>query len=288
MTVKEAIYDIREIFSNYFLVESNRLDLDYALHLINSKRARIIYEDYNRKHMINPTLVQDMGIDKTSKIDFSNDLDDTEDCSCTLAKVDIPPVVKIQSDRERLVDVGLVQVKSTCGVYYDPTDRRSFYTMLKYDPQRAKSPMYFREGGFVFMNPWRAEVNLHLVLENPMDGYIIRSGNITNGKLIPGEGYTVVDGNIQYDTGSGVVTLQRGQTFTASLVGGLSWVGNGVVQFTNKKRAMTYDDEYPIDMGTWHAVKELIKKDLDDGKISLVDVENDTIPEEGEKQSLAS
>ena len=71
-----------------------------------------------------------------------------------------------------------------------------------------------------------------MVLENPLNGYIIQTENIPSGSLITGNTYIVTSGIIGY--GGSVYAV--GQTFVCTNANGLTFTGTGTVKYNLQKR----------------------------------------------------
>jgi hypothetical protein len=280
MTIQQAAQDIRYLIADYFPTNDTRISLGYALNLVNQKRALSITTDYYKRGLINEQWLSNLGIIDVTQIDFSSSLED-QDCDCNIGRFTIPAVVRMDYDKFRQSNVGVYTVRSTCGIDYNPTNERKFKTMWDVGDMRAKLPYYWHEGNYIYIYPFRDELNIKLVLENPLDGKYLDPEHVSNGSLEVGESYAVSEGNISYNTGSGVITIQRGQTFTANATGGLSWAGSGKVKRTTKIRNAKWSDNYPLDGATYSQAKELVKQDLQAGKINLMDAADDNAPEEG-------
>lgn len=280
------INEIQEWHASYYHTQDDPLGLGVAAHLINNKRSRIIAESYKRDRQLNPEWYQDMGPYDSSKVDLSNELGTIiEPECCDLAMVTIPKLVSIKNEIQRVKDLGIIHVRSTCGTFYHKSTRMKLITMASTGDKRAKMGLYFREGNRVYCYPHKDKINPMLILHDPRDGFVINPSNVINGELLYGEGYTVEDGLINYNTGSGVKPLQRGDTFTATSTGGLSWTGSGKVRFTNVKRAFRYTDSYPIDGEAWKNIKDLIIADFMNAGRNMADAQHDGAPEEALQKS---
>lgn len=280
------IDEIQEWHSAYNNTQDETLGIGVTAHLINQKRARIINEEYRRHSQLNPQWFQDVGLYASSKVNLSNELSQIPGLDhIDLAMIKIPSLVAIDNERQRINDIGIVDMRSPCGLFYEATTRRKLITMAKTGDNRAKLPLYFREGQNVFCSPFRENINPVLILHDPRDGYIVNPGDVINGELIFGESYVVESGTISYNTGGGIIVLQRGQSFEANSLGGISWTGNGKVRFTNKRRKFRYTDEYPIDGSTWKHIKDLIIDDLMRSKGNMSDAVHDGASEEALQKS---
>tara|TARA_R110000803_G_scaffold36811_11_gene79179 strand:+ start:3950 stop:4825 length:876 start_codon:yes stop_codon:yes gene_type:complete len=289
MTFQNAVDEIREFNAGYNLVEESVLTKGLTAHIINQKRARVINEQYNRHGQINWQWVQDMGVYDTTRVDFTNDLDSADvlasGSKCEVARLEIPNVVAIESDRHRIQDLGIVMIKGTVGQRYDRTTRDKFLTWMNTGDPRSRDSVYWREGNAIFIYPWKAQVNAQLILEDPREGFIIQNGNVKPAGLVPGVTYEVHSGYIDYLVGVTLTRYQKGTTFVATTTGGVSWVGLGEVRMQDRKRTYRMSDNYPIDGSIWHHIKEMIIKDLQQGKGFIGDAVHDGADEESLRES---
>jgi uncharacterized membrane protein YidH (DUF202 family) len=78
-----------------------------------------------------------------------------------------------------------------------------------------------------------------LILESPLNGFVIDSEYVISGNLTVGTQYEVFDNQIIHNA----VVYNPGQLFTAVAT---TYTGVGLVKYKNQKRQMTNDDEYPL------------------------------------------
>lgn len=238
--------DIQLILQKSKVSKDSRIKIPFILSRMADWRAKEIRDQWKRGENddINPEWIQDMGICQFTQVGIGDDPAIPMSCE-NVGKFTIPQVVSIPNDR----GVFRVSPASKYEKYYNIEIDRFFE--LEPGTIRSKFKYHFRAGTSLYTSPFKADLNVMLILLNPLDGYVIQTEIVQPDALIykndyrPGEVYKVEEGAIVHNN----VQYTKGQTFTAVTP---YYTGNGIVMFDKKKRKMTIDDPYPMsgDMAT--------------------------------------
>ncbi len=233
------------ILTKASFTDDSRLEPDYIGYKIDEKRAKEIRDSYNRNPIIDPIWLQDYGIVDTTKVNYADDKTFTN-LTCQLAKVTLPPVVSFYNGMASQSNLGIYSLRSVSSseefffrqhskfieIINDlgethPLRRFAYYTKLQ-------NAIYAKSA-----NDKIVPEKLHpiLILERPLDGFVLTTENVTT--LTTGTSYTVSQGQIVHNG----IAYSIGQVFIAV---NTTFTGSGKVQYTNWKRPMTNDDEYPF------------------------------------------
>ena len=217
-----------------------RLSNDTRLHpkhvdfLINKYRSRGIREEYGRNQFIDPAWLQDMGVINVTPVNSGDDplIPYT---SKTLGKFSLPEIVSLPMDK----GIYRVAYPSNLKPYYY-TEMNMFFGLVP-GSTTSKFDYYFRVGVANYISPCAELVRPIVILENPLDGYVLQTEFVGQDALVIGESFTVYGTQIVHNT----VSYNPGDVFTATAT---TFSGNGKVMFTELKRRMTDRDPYPIGM----------------------------------------
>lgn len=204
--------------------------------LVQQYRARGIREEYKRNMQIDPSWLQDFGRVEFTKVNSGDDplIPYT---SMDLSKLTIPQVVSLPND----AGVYRVNGSSKQKRYYPITVER-FFSLVE-GSIRNKFCYFFRVGTALYVNELIDEGNTVLILDDPLDGYIISTEKVLSGNITEGNVYVVSDGQITYNS----IVYNSGAQFTG-VVNIVDYIGSGTVKFLNQKRKMTIDDQYPMSL----------------------------------------
>lgn len=283
MTFQQAAQDIRYLLSDFFPTIDTKISLGYALNLINQKRAAIISMKFAKTGFLNTQWLNINPDLESTPVNFQNNINSVAECDCQVGKIEIPQVVELFNPKMSIQDAGVSHIRSTCGVSYSRTNEREFIALWESESPFRKLPYFWHVADEIYFYPFREKVHTRLVLFNPMEGWEVESNYIINGDLIYNTVYKVTSGNITYNS----VKYQRGDTFTAVTAGGKSWTGNGKVNFNVNLRKKKWSDQYPIDGETYSLAKNMIREDLQTGKLNMIDVVSDGAVEEGTQRAKA-
>ena len=255
--------DIQLLLSKSTQSKNWRVPLPQIEYKIHEKRARGMREEAHRnEEWIDPTWIQDMGRMLVTQVSSGDDPNVPEFCK-NIGKVMIPQVVSLPEDR------GVYRISSSSRkeVYY-PIEPARFFDI----PEGHVTGMmgrYTRIGRALYMRPYKTEINALLILDNPLDGYVLLTTNVYPGELTIGDSFTIVSGSIVHNS----VTYTAGQTFTAV---NADYTGTGVVQYTLQKRKMTIYDPYPISFTlTDYVIMKILTQDFKIEQSNIADILND-------------
>lgn len=221
------------VAGNLQLSKDTRVSRRHFQYLVHQYRARGIREEYARNIFIDPTWVQDMGQTDVTVVNSADD-PSIEKTSRCISRCTLPDVVALSEDR----GVYRITYGSRMTQFY-PTTEESYYH-LESNSTEAKFDYFWRHGNtYHFTHSDGKPVRPFLILGNPLDGFVINTEFITSGNLVVGTSYTVFNTQVVHNA----VAYNPGQTFTAV---SNSFTGSGKVKLTDPKRAMTEDDQYPV------------------------------------------
>ena len=238
MTRIELIYDVRTILEASNITDDSKYDNDYIGYKIDQRRAKEIRDSFSRNPAIEPVWLQDLGLVNLAKVNKAEDRTVTI-CECSISKMVVPPVVTLHDSLSNHIDVGTT-VRSLCGGY------QFYYMPLSHMSQLTKESVllgfkYFTKvGNSYYLTTETNKARPIMILESPLDGYVLDNTFKLSGTLVSGLTYEVAGGNITYNA----VKYFKGATFVATST--TTFTGTGQVVLQNQKRAMTNSDEYPM------------------------------------------
>lgn len=239
MTRKELIWDVKMILEQATISDESRMEEDYIGYKIDQKRAKEIRDTFKRNPVIEPIWLQDYGIFTLTPVNKAEDRT-VSICDCKFSKAVLPAVVSITDNMSNISDLGTTSIRSSTGEQEFHYMNFQQLSMLHPDSVLSKMRYYTKIGNAVYLTPEVFKARAVLILESPLDGYVLDNTYISSGSLVSGTVYEVGSGNILYNS----VRYYKGQSFTANAT--TTFTGTGKVQLYNQKRAMTNDDPYPM------------------------------------------
>lgn len=268
MNLNKIIYSIIEAATDFFPTGENRLNNERLIeYMVHEARARGIREEHNRNDIIDQTWVQDMGKVEISTINEREDLDFTI-CEKEIGKIKFPRLVSLSNP-----DLSIQRISSYDRLLkYYPATYDEFFEISKTKGTRSKMPYYIKVGDYIYIYPYKKYINAHLILQNPLDGFLTKTEKVISGEIEEGYSYTVISGSITYN----LSTYSAGQTFTGTTT--KIFTGIGDVRFTDLKRPLNNLDPYPINAELLAFVKQYILKEIEVGRgVGVPDIETDAI-----------
>ena len=237
MKLLETVYTILNLLSRHNVSDDFRVSERNIAAMVHAHRAAQIVKDYGINQHIDPTWLSDIGRIDFTRVSSSDDPNITNSSLC-LAKITLPPVISLDNDG------GVYRISSSSKQIqcYPTTPNEFFFLFENNDKRLQKYHYYFRIGNAYYKYPYQTEGSAILVLSNPLDGWAKFTENILSGFLTIGDTFIVMSGSITY----GGITYTALQTFVATVANGTAFTGTGIVQYLNKKRKMTMQDEYPM------------------------------------------
>lgn len=270
-TRKEYIYDIIRLLTKAGITDESRLDKDHIGFLVDQRRAKEIRDTYKRNPVIETIWLQDYGITEFTPVNKAEDKA-VSAINCKFSKAIIPPVVSINDPMSNTPDLGTYSIRSASGeheFHYMNVQRMQY---LHPDGIAIMFRYFTKIGNALYLTPEVKHARPLLILDSPLDGYVLDNSYINSGNLIVGVQYEVVSGNIIHN---GTKYYKGGtQVFTAV---NTTFTGTGKVQLVNQKRRMTNDDPYPMSYTMWEVVKmKILTQDFGIEQRVVADVTNDS------------
>lgn len=271
MQRKDLIWDAKIILEAAGITDESKVDEDYIGFKIDQKRAKEIRDTFKRNPVIEPVWVQDYGVFPLTPVNKAEDKTISV-CECKFAKAVLPPVVSITDPMGNIPDLGVYSIRSVCGTYEFHYQNITKLALLHPDNAVLSAFRYFtRVGNSYYLTPEVQKARALLILERPLDGYVLDNAYILSGSLVNGTTYEVTSGQITYNS----VKYYNGSSFVATST--TTFTGNGKVQLFTQKRAMTNSDEYPMSSTMAEVVlMKLFTEDYGIQEKRITDIKNDS------------
>jgi hypothetical protein len=263
MTLYELRSDIQLLAQGLKLSKDSRFLPRHIDFMIREHRSRGIREEFARNGYIDPSWLQDFGQTTVTPVNSGDDplIPYT---SKKLGKITMPAVVSLPQDK----GVYRVAYASKMKRYYY-CEQDYFFSLVK-GSVTTDFDYYFRVGTAFYLSPCTDRANLVLILDDPMDGYVLLTERVAQDGLTIGVNYTVFDTQITHNA----TAYYPGQTFTAV---NKNYTGNGYVMYTNQKRKMTDRDPYPMSLTLFEFIVMMIfTQDLKYSSEQIADIINDS------------
>lgn len=241
------IYDLKRLLSKGNVTDESRLNDNHLGFLIDQRRAKEIRDSYKRSPVIEPVWIQDCGAYDTTLVNRAED-QTVSISNCKFSKVVLPQVVSIMDPLSNISDLGTYSIRSVLtGTEYNyiSSDKIS---LLHSDGIMSLMKWYTKIGNAIYITPQDKKIRALLILDSPLDGYILDNSYIKTGSLTVGITYIVAAGNVTHNN----IKYNVGETFVAV---NNSFTGLGKIQFNNQRRLFTNDDPYPMS----HTMAEIVK-----------------------------
>jgi hypothetical protein len=246
-TKQEYIYDLKRLLTKGGITDESRLNNNHLGFLLDQRRAKEIRDSYKRNPVIEPVWIQDYGIFELTPVTKEEDKSILS-CDCKFSKAVLPGIVSLMDPISNTSDLGVYSIRSSCGTYLYHQMSPAKMPLLHSDSIMSKIKYFTRVGNAIYLTPVVKKARAFLILDNPLDGYVLDNVYVNSGDLTVGTVYAVASGNITHNS----IKYQIGQTFTAV---NKVFIGLGKVQYNNQKRRMTVNDQYPMS----HTMAEVIK-----------------------------
>jgi hypothetical protein len=262
MTLYELRSDIELLAQQLKLSSNSTIGRRQIEFWIRKHRARGIREEFARNKYIDPAWLQNMGVMPVTVVNSADDplIPVT---SVNLGRFTLPEVVSLPYDQ----GVYRITCASNLSQYY-PVDMNDFFNQEPGSITR-KHKQHFRVGNVHYVSPCTENIRPVLILENPMDGFVINTEFIAKNALEIGENYTVYDTQVVHNA----VAYNPGNTFVAVSA---AYTGNGKVKLTNMKRRMRVTDPYPMGLTlAEYVTMKVFTEEMQIQRESLADVIQD-------------
>lgn len=269
---------VREMYSDLELcIQRFKLSKDFVvgkanmIQLINRKRERQVYENFERNGIVDPTWLQRCGVYQVAPVSIADDPNVPASCK-KIGRITIPAVISLMMDNQ---DLGVYRIaKQGNGEIFHHTTLSRFSEM-DFSVEQFRSNLRFRVGNEVYLHPYFDKVTTYLILQNPMDGIIVNTSFIRSGYLIVDDDYTSAETYVVYDAAivHDGVTYNPGDTFVATKK---DFTGAGKVKLLNEYRKMNIDDPYPMSLSMANTViMRILSEDLKLTERQIADIKND-------------
>lgn len=262
MTLIELVYDVRHILKQ--VQDDSSIPDKFIAQLVAKYRAIEIVMDFEKFGEINPVWIQPLGVYNTTKVNASDK--QVNAGTICFGKVTLPPVIKFDND----LGVYRIALSGNQSRIYPLSQD---LMMLKIEGNEISNGFYFYYKIFnnYFVYPFVSSIFPNLILEDPMDGYLLTTENVITGNIVTDDSYTVGTGNIIYNS----TVYNAGDIFTG-LSGITTFSGGGTVKYTNNKRRLRMSDEYPIDIAmAGKVILNILTKEFNLQQQQVSDIVND-------------
>ena len=221
--------------------------------------------------MLDPVWFQDYGITDFTEVNTADDKT-LSFLNCKLYKTTLPPLVSFSSSLSNENNLGIQLFSADMSTEYYFQSFPDFAMRMKKISHSHPAHLfqYFTQVGRSIYVTKGKKLRPLLVMENPLDGFVIQSENLQNGELVVGSQYEVTNGQIVHN----LVTYTNGQIFVAI---NTLFTGMGTVQYVNQKKKMTWTDQYPISNSQVEVIiLKILTQEFKIKESSVTDARNDS------------
>jgi len=272
MKVIDATSDLAIVLKHSKVSKDSRINDKFLLSRFNAYRSKEIRDSYKRNREIDPTVQQDFGAVEVTKIASNDPIFGSLASSKEIGKVHIPTPVSLPNDKG-IVSIHPESRIATSINHYYGVSYNAFGDKIN-NPSYCNFKWYSRVQNDIYLHPFASTIRAIFIIDNPMEGYVLQTYRPGKDQLIyqteytSGESYTVVSGTITHD---GTIYTAN-QSFIAQ---NPDYSGNGVLRFTNQRRKMTLEDEYPISYTMTEVIMmKILQKDFGLEKQEIADIRN--------------
>lgn len=266
----QYIYDVKRLLTKARVSDETRLNNNHLGFLLDERRAKEIRDTYKRNAVIEPVWLQDYGVFDLTPVQKAEDKG-IAFSNCKYSKAEIPKVISLMDPISNTSDIGTYSIRSVSGEHqynYMSADKTH---LISQDSIMSKMRFFTKVGNMIYLAPEIRKARAILILDSPLDGYVLDNLDIPSGSLVVGTAYEVRDGSIVHNS----ITYQQGQSFTAATT---TYTGSGKVQYVNQKRRMTNNDPYPMSHTMAEVVKmKIMTQDFGIDANVVADIKNDSI-----------
>lgn len=263
---------IQSILKWFKTGRENKTTIRFLADRINDYRSKEVRDSFSRNMQFDVQLIQDLGVMPMTLV-TSQDDPSLPFGAKDYGKITLPTFIDIPGMR------GVYRIASPSKqIEFEFVEMINFHDMPTNDGYvHSKFCHYTIIGNSLYTKKYYVDgLNIALLLDNPLDAFIIQSGNIQSGDIIiadeytKAESYKVVGAAITYE---GNVLLPNA-TFTGNLE--RTYVGPGTIQLVNQKRRMNLDDQYPMSATMFEVIfMKILTKDFEIEKRQAADIVND-------------
>ena len=267
MKIEEIIYDIKEIL--HALEVTTRVKDAFLIHKINGYRSLMIQQKEKAGEEINPVYFTRLPKQKVTNTG-SGDHPDLNISSVKFGRISLPNRIAL-SDNIKSVRV----MSSSRQELFYPTTLPVLMEMIEAEYLSLKHfHYYFIESNILYVYKTVEEVDLFVLLDDPVDGYSVKTDDVPLTSIEAGEEYAIASGSVKETISGNVNIYTLGNIFTGQA--GATYSGDGVVKLASQVEALTYLDEYPMDRAMAQQIVILIlTNEYRLEKEAVVDIYND-------------
>jgi len=271
---KSILDDAMILLTRFSKTDETKADEDYLYYKIDQVRADLIIAKFAQTNEIDPSWVQDMGLINFTQTNITDD-PNLLVCNCPVSKAEIPQLISLNTGSGE-VELGVYSLMSACGRFIYNQYPISRWAYMPSGHTRNLFKYYSRINTTIYVNKKVDQLRGLFILYNPEDAVIKSTSPIQSGSLVNGTTYIVKFGQVYYNG----ATYQPNTTFTATSVNTFSTSIGSVYPYTSV-RAFNELDNYPVSAEMARMIViELLSKEFNIEKQSILDIKNDSVDDE--------
>jgi hypothetical protein len=268
MTLEQIINDIRVILRA--TTDDSRLVDSHLLRKILNYRSIFVVESFLQTGSMNTNWVQRLG-NKTLTPVSSSDNPNIPEGTVKFGKVTLPNVIPVGPER------GIYRISDTQRQkqVYIVTWPMLMHMISGLDARLNLFRYYVNIGNEYYVYPFTNEIDIMLILDNPLDGYSFSTERIQLADVLDGIEYFIISGSVKEVNGGITTIYSKNSSFTASEMALYS--GDGKIRKYDQVVSETYNKEFPVDsFMAQRIVLEILTKDFAIERQNVSDVVNDS------------
>lgn len=240
MKLEDIIYDVKTILRA--LKETTRVTDAYLIHKINNYRALLLQQKFEKDAGTSiPETYYSRLPNQTGTEVGSGDIPDGPPSSVKFGRFDIPDILPLSTgdcDKSRLIRV--MPTSRQKSVYWTCLEKLNLMISGNYDMLNYFT-FCFLESNVLYTYPALKKLDLKILLNDPLDGYSVKSSEVPLGSVVDDSVYVVISGSVT----DGTTVYSKDDTFTADTT--KTYSGDGKIKLYDQLVEQTMSDEYPID-----------------------------------------
>jgi hypothetical protein len=267
MTLEQIINDIRLILRA--TTDDSRIVDSHLLRKILNYRSLFIVESFLQTGNINTQWVQRLGNKSLTSVG-SGDNPNIPDGTVRFGKITLPNVIPVGQER------GIYRISDTQRqkqIYYT-TWPMLIHMITALDTRLNLFRYYANLGDEYYVYPYVSEIDIMLILDNPLDGYSFSTERVTLDDIVDTTEYFIISGTVR-EVDAGITTVHlKGSSFVGSDTAIYS--GDGKIRRFSQIITEAYNNEFYVDSGmAQRIVLEILTKDFAIERQSVSDIIND-------------
>ncbi|MFA6916982.1 MAG: hypothetical protein WC222_11335 [Parachlamydiales bacterium] len=268
MTLEQIINDIRLILRA--TTDDSRIVDSHLLRKILNYRSLFIIDSFLQTGTFNTQWIQRLGNKSLTSVG-SADNSNIPEGTLKFGKVTLPNVIPVGPER------GIYRISDTQRQkqIYHTTWPMLTHMIAALDTRINLFRYYANIGDEYYIYPYVSEVDVMLILDNPLNGYSFSTELIVLTDIEDGVEYFVISGTVKEVDGAVITIHSKGSSFTGSSTSVYS--GDGKIREYNQIVTEAYNNEFYIDSGmAQRIVLEILTKDFAIERQSISDIVNDS------------